>query len=165
MLSYIFFPNKTIYKISQALKAKGRKERNVKQVLKQEMKDYTTPSISAELIGVRLIHILAFPLHKHAESLWNKWEVESAAGEMLSLCPLACSSVGVSFIPVVAETLGAGVRELSIRLGVLCALWDRGWAFHRPNLLPICSKNSPCVYGQGTLVCGLDSIIQLKLMV
>ena len=43
-------------------------------------KQYTTPSVSAELIEVAtsIIHILAFPLHKHTESIWNKWEVDSA---------------------------------------------------------------------------------------
>ena len=37
-------------------------------------------------MGMRLIHIVAFPIHKQIASRWNRWAMEWAGG-MPSLCP------------------------------------------------------------------------------
>ena len=68
----------------------------------------------------------------------------------------ACQSAGVSFVPMVVETLGGWDEEAVWSVQSLSSVARRvnAWEFHHQTLHDTCSNAFPSVYGGETPACG-----------
>ena len=65
-----------------------------------------------------------------------------------------CQSAGVSFVPIVVETLGVGMKRRSVQSLPSVARRVNAWEFHHQTLHNTCSSALPSVYGGETPACG-----------
>ena len=62
----------------------------------------------------------------------------------------ACQSAGVSFVPMVVETLGGWDEEAVRTITAMVARRVNAWEFHHRTLHDTCSSALPSVYGGET---------------